>query len=58
MDHQCIQVWDPAGTLLGKFFIGNTSANLIFANKGQLVIMGETEIVLAEIAAEGFNLAF
>ncbi|KAI0084603.1 D-lactonohydrolase-like protein [Irpex rosettiformis] len=51
-------VWNPEGTLLGKFFIGNTSANLIFANKGQLVILGETEIVLAQIAAEGFNLAF
>ncbi|KAI0339206.1 D-lactonohydrolase-like protein [Trametopsis cervina] len=51
-------VWSPEGVLLGKFFIGNTSANLIFANKGQLVIMGETQIILAEIAAEGFNLAF
>ena len=53
-----MQVWNPKGVLLGKFFIGNTSANLIFANKGQLVILGETEIVLAQIAAEGFNLAF
>ncbi|KAI0696584.1 calcium-dependent phosphotriesterase [Cytidiella melzeri] len=51
-------VWSPEGVLLGKFFIGNTSSNLIFADKGQLVILGETEIVLAQIAAEGFNLAF
>ena len=56
--HELPQVWNPEGTLLGKFFIGNTSANLIFANKGQLVILGETEIVLAQIATEGFNLAF
>ncbi|KAI0764122.1 D-lactonohydrolase-like protein [Irpex lacteus] len=53
-----VHVWNPEGTLLGKFFLGSTSANLIFANKGQLVILAETEIVLAQIAAEGFNLAF
>lgn len=51
------QVWGPDGTLLGKFFLGTTSANMIFAGKGRLVIMGETAIYLAEIAASGFNLA-
>ncbi|KAI0784000.1 D-lactonohydrolase-like protein [Irpex lacteus] len=53
-----VHVWNPEGTLLGKFFVGSTSANLIFANKGQLVILALTEIVLAQIAAEGFDLAF
>lgn len=44
--------------MLGKFFLGTTSANLVFANKGQLVILAETQIVLAQIAAEGFDLTF
>lgn len=44
--------------MLGKFFIGSVSSNMAFANKGQLVILGETIIVLAEIAAAGNNLAF
>ncbi|KAI0789017.1 D-lactonohydrolase-like protein [Irpex lacteus] len=53
-----VHVWSPEGTLLGKFFLGTTSANLVFANKGQLVILAETQIVLAQIAAEGFDLTF
>lgn len=55
---QSLQVWNSEGVLLGKLFTGSTSASLIFANKGQLIILGETEIFIAEIAAEGFNLAF
>ncbi|GJE91996.1 D-lactonohydrolase-like protein [Phanerochaete sordida] len=53
-----VQVWDKAGTLLGKFFLGTTSANLIFAGKGRLVVLAETAVYLAEIAAGGFDLAF
>ncbi|TCD59896.1 hypothetical protein EIP91_011211 [Steccherinum ochraceum] len=52
-----VQVWDSDGTLLGKFFIGTTSANMVFAGQGRLVILGETAVYLAEIAASGFNLA-
>ncbi|KAH8088927.1 calcium-dependent phosphotriesterase [Cristinia sonorae] len=52
-----MKVFAPDGTLLGKFFIGTTSANMAFAGKGRLVILGETSIFLAEIAASGFNLA-
>jgi len=48
-----VQVWNPSGTLLGKFFLGTTSANLVFAGKGQLVILAETKIFLANIAASG-----
>lgn len=51
-----VQVWDSDGTLLGKFFLGMTSANMVFAGKGKLVIMAETKIFLAEIAAEGLEL--
>ncbi|OCH91753.1 D-lactonohydrolase-like protein, partial [Obba rivulosa] len=52
-----VHVWSPDGTLIGKFFLGTTSANMVFAGKGQLVIMGETAVYLAQIAAEGFNLS-
>ncbi|EMD32368.1 hypothetical protein CERSUDRAFT_108812 [Gelatoporia subvermispora B] len=51
-------VWSPDGTLIGKFFLGTVTANMIFAGKGRLVIMGETAVYLAQIAAEGFDLSF
>ena len=50
------QVWAPDGTLLGKFFIGQTSASMAFAGDGRLAILGETKLFLAHIAAKGFNL--
>ena len=52
-----VQVWNAQGTLLGKFFLGTTSANMVFAGTGRLVIMAETAIYLAEIAAQGPDLA-
>lgn len=51
------QVWNPEGTLIGKFFLGTTSSNMIFAGN-RLVIMAETMIVFAQIAAEGIKVAF
>ncbi|KAJ9611107.1 hypothetical protein H2200_004290 [Cladophialophora chaetospira] len=48
-----VQVWNPSGTLLGKIFLGTTSANFNFAGKGGLVICAETELYYASIAAEG-----
>ncbi|KAJ3477050.1 hypothetical protein NLI96_g10728 [Meripilus lineatus] len=53
-----VHVWNPEGTLIGKFFLGSLSANMAFAGKGRLVIMAETNVYLAEIAAGGINLAF
>jgi len=53
-----IQVWNPSGELIGKFFLNTTSANLAFAGQGRLVIMAETKIFLANIAATGMNLLF
>jgi len=41
------QVWNASGTLLGKYFIGSTSANFVFANK-KLVILAETAVYVAE----------
>ncbi|KDR79184.1 hypothetical protein GALMADRAFT_137071 [Galerina marginata CBS 339.88] len=53
-----VQVWSSEGTLLGKFFIGSTSANMVFAGDGRLVIMAETKIFVAKIAAKEGKVAF
>ena len=53
-----VQVWSPTGTLLGKFFIGTTSANMVFAGDGRLVIMAETKIFVAKIAAKEGKVTF
>ena len=51
-----MKVWSPDGELLGKFFLGTTSANMAFAGPGRLVILAETAIYLAQIAASGLPL--
>lgn len=53
-----VHVWGPDGTLLGKIFLGTTSANLVFAGSQRLVIMAETTIYLAQIAAKANKLSF
>ncbi|KAI0367310.1 D-lactonohydrolase-like protein [Pilatotrama ljubarskyi] len=53
-----VQVWNAEGTLLGKFFLGTTSANMVFAGDRRLVIMAETAIYFAEIAAKANKLSF
>ncbi|KAI5822350.1 calcium-dependent phosphotriesterase [Schizophyllum commune Tattone D] len=45
------QVWDQDGTLLSKFFLGTTSANMIFAGDGRLLILAEQKVYYAKIAA-------
>ncbi|RDB26751.1 Gluconolactonase [Hypsizygus marmoreus] len=50
-----VQVWNDEGVLLGKFFLGATSANMVFAGDGRLVILAETKIFLANIAAKGIK---
>ena len=52
------QVWNSEGTLLGKFFLGTVSANLIFAGDGRLVILAETAIFFANIAAKFNRVSF
>ncbi|KAJ7230568.1 D-lactonohydrolase-like protein [Mycena pura] len=49
-------VFDPNGTLLGKVFLGVGSASMAFAGANRLIIMADTRVYLAEIAAEGVNL--
>ncbi|KAJ3882268.1 D-lactonohydrolase-like protein [Lentinula edodes] len=51
-----INVWNPSGTLIGKFFLGTKSANFAFAGKGRLAILAETKIYLAHINAGGMSL--
>ncbi|EIN05441.1 calcium-dependent phosphotriesterase [Punctularia strigosozonata HHB-11173 SS5] len=52
-----VQVWDAEGTLLGKFFLNTTSANLVFAGEGTLVILAETAVYLVRnLLAKGLNL--
>ncbi|KAJ3757120.1 D-lactonohydrolase-like protein [Lentinula raphanica] len=50
------QVWAPDGTLLGKFFLGMSTAEMIFAGDGRLVILAETKMFLATIAAKSVPL--
>ncbi|KAF7326039.1 SGL domain-containing protein [Mycena kentingensis (nom. inval.)] len=46
-----VHVWSPDGALIGKFFLGMGSSNLVFAGRGRLIILAETKIFLARIAA-------
>lgn len=50
-----VHVWNPKGRLVGKFFIGSNTANFAFAGPGRLVILAETKVFLASIAAEGVS---
>ncbi|PCH37134.1 D-lactonohydrolase-like protein [Wolfiporia cocos MD-104 SS10] len=53
-----VHVWNKEGTLIGKFFLGAESANMVFAGRGKLVILAETVVYLAQIAADGSSLEF
>ncbi|RVX69668.1 hypothetical protein B0A52_06732 [Exophiala mesophila] len=48
-----VHVWNPSGVLLGKIFVGSTSANFNFAGKGRMVIAAETQLYYVTLAAEG-----
>ncbi|KAJ7777347.1 D-lactonohydrolase-like protein [Mycena metata] len=49
-------IFNPQGTLLGKIFIGVSSSNMVFAGAKRLLLMADTKIYLAEIAATGQSL--
>ncbi|WWC68086.1 uncharacterized protein I206_102005 [Kwoniella pini CBS 10737] len=51
-----IHVWDPTGLLLGKIWLGETSANFQFAGKGRLVICAETKLYYVTLEAEGADI--
>ncbi|KAF9240028.1 calcium-dependent phosphotriesterase [Melanogaster broomeanus] len=50
-----IHVWNPEGTLIGKFLVNSTAAEMIFTKSG-LVILDEEAMYLANIEAQGIDL--
>lgn len=48
-------VWNSEGTLIGKFYLNSTTAEMIFTKSG-LVILDEEVIYLANIQAQGVSL--
>ncbi|KAI1102799.1 calcium-dependent phosphotriesterase [Jackrogersella minutella] len=48
-----VQVFNPSGKLIGKIFLGLTSANFNFAGDGRFVICAEEYLYYANIAAVG-----
>jgi len=48
-----VQVWNPAGKLIGKIYVGTTVANFHFAGKGRMVMCAETKLYYATLAAAG-----
>ena len=48
-----VAVWNESGVLLGKIFLGTTSANFNFAGQGRMVICAETELYYVTLAAQG-----
>ncbi|KAJ5086067.1 hypothetical protein N7532_010838 [Penicillium argentinense] len=48
-----VQVWNPSGKLIGKIYLGTTSANFNFAGKGRMVICAENSLYYATLAASG-----
>lgn len=48
-----VHVYNPSGKLLGKIYLGTGAANFQFAGKGRMVILAETKLYYATLAAEG-----
>ncbi|ODO08633.1 gluconolactonase [Cryptococcus wingfieldii CBS 7118] len=50
-----IHVFNPSGLLIGKIYLGETSANFAFAGDGKLVICAETHLFYATLAAKTWD---
>ncbi|KAI2620080.1 calcium-dependent phosphotriesterase [Hypoxylon sp. NC1633] len=48
-----VHVWNPSGKLIGKIFLGKTSANFNFAGDGRMVICAEEDLYYATLGASG-----
>ncbi|KAJ5469695.1 hypothetical protein N7539_009313 [Penicillium diatomitis] len=48
-----VQVWNPSAKLIGKIFLGSTTANFQFVGHGRMVICAETDLYYATVAADG-----
>ncbi|KAH9837864.1 D-lactonohydrolase-like protein [Rhodofomes roseus] len=53
-----VHVWNHDGVLIGKFFVGQVSCNIVFAGDGNLIILSGDQVFLAEVAAGGIKLAY
>ncbi|KAJ6461514.1 D-lactonohydrolase-like protein [Mycena vitilis] len=51
-----INIWNPSGDLLGKIYLGDSSANMIFAEPGTLVVLSDSNLFFVQFAAEGQDL--
>ncbi|OCF33881.1 gluconolactonase [Kwoniella heveanensis BCC8398] len=51
-----VHVWNPSGLLIGKIWVGSTSANFQFAGQGRMVISAETKLYYATLGAEGADI--
>ncbi|WVQ79910.1 hypothetical protein IAT38_002011 [Cryptococcus sp. DSM 104549] len=50
-----VHVFNPAGVLIGKIYLGELSANFNFAGEGRLVICAETRLYYVTFGAAGWS---
>ncbi|WVO16657.1 hypothetical protein L204_104337 [Cryptococcus depauperatus] len=50
-----VHVFNPAGILVGKIYLGETSANFNFAGQGRMVICAETHLYYVTLGASGWD---
>jgi gluconolactonase len=48
-----VYVWNPRGKLIGKIYIGRAVPNFNFAGEGRMVILSDTRLYYATLAATG-----
>ena len=48
-----VHVWNPAGTLIGKIYLGTGVANFQFAGPNGLVMCAETQLYYATLNVSG-----
>ncbi|THG95123.1 hypothetical protein EW026_g6471 [Hermanssonia centrifuga] len=53
-----VEVWNSQGTLIGKFFLGSSSSEMLFIGNGRLIILAETKIYMVSLAAEGLDVDY
>lgn len=51
-----VHVWNPAGQLIGRIYLGTASANFQFAGQGRMVICAETELYYVTLGATGADI--
>ncbi|WRT63673.1 uncharacterized protein IL334_000596 [Kwoniella shivajii] len=51
-----INVYNPSGLLIGRLYLGTTSANFAFTGKGKMVVCAETKLWYVNWNAEGADI--